>query len=399
MRECFNWYYERIKKEFKTGESLAAFIDSIVDKLFFTVIEVTDQLNAFKVFETLNARGVQLSSADLLKNYLFSVVDETKPHISEIEELENIWSKIVGKLGEQKFEDYLRYYWNSVNKSVGKKNLFKVIKNTIKSKEHVFNLIRNLDDTVNIYLAIQDPEDDFWKDKPDVRKSLKELKLFQIRQTYSLFLSALRNLDVEGFKKLVKICSIISFRYNIIGGLNPNVQEDVYNNLALKIAANKQFDVLDFQPIYVSDFNFENDFSTKEFKNTTRNHKIVKYILSKIEMYLFKNEIEPESDLFTVEHILPENADETWGDFTFEQLNRSVYRIGNLTLLEKKLNREADKKPYAEKLIIFEQSNSMLTKLIPEHFQIWNEDKVAARQKELAKHAKAIWKIQELSNN
>ncbi len=97
MRECFFWYYEKIIKEFKTGESLAAFIDSIVDKLFFTVIEVTDQLNAFKVFETLNARGVQLSSSDLLKNYLFSVVDESQPHISEIEELENIWSKIVGK--------------------------------------------------------------------------------------------------------------------------------------------------------------------------------------------------------------------------------------------------------------------------------------------------------------
>ena len=72
MRECFNWYYDRIKKEFNTGESLAAFIDNIVDKLFFTVIEVTDQLNAFKVFETLNARGVKLSPSDLLKNYLFS---------------------------------------------------------------------------------------------------------------------------------------------------------------------------------------------------------------------------------------------------------------------------------------------------------------------------------------
>jgi uncharacterized protein with ParB-like and HNH nuclease domain len=399
MRECFYWYYDRIKKEFKTGESLAAFIDNIVDKLFFTVIEVSDQVNAFKVFETLNARGVQLSSSDLLKNYLFSVVDETKPHISEIEELENIWSKIVGKLGEQKFEDYLRYYWNSVNKSVGKKNLFKVIKNNIKSKEQVFSLIRSLNDTVDIYLAIQNPEDDFWKDKPEIRKSLKELKLFQIRQTYSLFLSALRNLDIDSFKKLAKICSVISFRYNIIGGLNPNVQEDVYNNVALKIATNKQFDVLDFRPIYVNDFNFENDFSTKEFKNTTRNHKIVKYILSKIEMYLFKNEIDPESDLFTIEHILPENADDTWGDFTFEEINRSVYRIGNLTLLEKKLNREADQKPYAEKLIIFQQSNSMLTKSIPEHFDTWNEEKLAARQRELAKHAKAIWKIQELSIN
>lgn len=398
MRECFNWYYDRVKKEFKTGESLAAFIDNIVDKLFFTVIEVTDQLNAFKVFETLNARGVQLSSSDLLKNYLFSVVDETKPHISEIEELENIWSKIVGKLGEQKFEDYLRYYWNSVNKSVGKKNLFKTIKGTIKSKAQVFELIRNLNDTADIYLAIQNPEDDLWKDKPEIRKSLKELKLFQIRQTNSLFLSALRNLETDNFKKLAKICSVISFRYNTIGGLNPNSQEDVYNTVALKIAATKNFSTTDFQNIYVGDLNFENDFSTKEFKNTSRNHKIVKYILSKIEIYQFKNEIDPESDLFTIEHILPENADETWGKFTFEEINRSVYRIGNLTLLEKKLNREADQKHYAEKTQYFSQSNSEITKSISEHYNTWNEDKIASRQRELAKHAKAIWKIQELNN-
>jgi uncharacterized protein with ParB-like and HNH nuclease domain len=399
MRECFNWYYDRIKKEFNTGESLAAFIDNIVDKLFFTVIEVTDQLNAFKVFETLNARGVQLSSADLLKNYLFFVVDETKPHISEIEELENIWSKIVGKLGEQKFEDYLRYYWNSINKSVGKKNLFKTIKGSIKSKDQVFELIRNLNDTADIYLAIQNPEDEFWKDKPEIRKSLKELKLFQIRQINSLFLSAIRNLEVENFRKLAKICSVISFRYNIIGGLNPNAQEDVYNTVALKILSNKRFEVADFQTIYVSDLNFENDFSTKEFKNTTRNHKIVKYILSKIEVYQHRNEIDPESDLFTIEHILPENADDTWGNFTFEEINRSVYRMGNLTLLEKKLNREADQKAYVEKILLFAQSNSELTKTLPDNFNTWNEDKLAARQRELAKHAKAIWKIQELSNN
>jgi uncharacterized protein with ParB-like and HNH nuclease domain len=398
MRECFNWYYDRIKREFNTGERLAAFIDNIVDKLFFTVIEVTDQLNAFKVFETLNARGVQLSSSDLLKNYLFSVVDETKPHISEIEELENIWSKIVGKLGEQKFEDYLRYYWNSTNKSVTKKNLFKTIKNSIKTKEQVFELIRNLNDTADLYLAIQDPEDALWKDKPEIRKSLKELKLFQIRQTYSLFLSALKHLDTDSFNKLAKICSVISFRYNIIGGLNPNAQEDVYNQVALKIASQKTFTAQDFQNIYVSDINFENDFSTKELKSTTRNHKIVKYLLSRIEKYLYKNEIDPESDLFTIEHILPENANDTWGEFTFEEINRSVYRIGNLTLLEKKLNHDAGQKTYDEKKKIYLQSNSRLTQAIPEHYETWNEDKLAARQRELAKHAKAVWKIQELSH-
>ena len=108
LRDCFNWYYDRIKKEFTTGESLAAFIDNLSDKLFFTRISVSDDFNAFKVFETLNARGVQLSASDLLKNYLFSVVDATKPHSSEIEEVELLWSNVVGKLGNQKFEDYFQ---------------------------------------------------------------------------------------------------------------------------------------------------------------------------------------------------------------------------------------------------------------------------------------------------
>lgn len=397
MRECFYWYYDRIKKEYNSGETLAAFIDNIVDKLFFTVIEVTDQLNAFKVFETLNARGVQLSSADLLKNYLFSVVDQNKPHISEIEELENIWSKIVGKLGEQKFEDYLRYFWNSTHKSVSKKNLFKTIKSNINSKGQVFDLIRKVNDSADLFLAIQNPEDSFWRDKPEIKKSLKELKLFQIRQTNSLFLSALQSRDLETFQKIAKICSIISFRYNTIGGLNPNVQEEVYNTIALKLANNQNFQISDFQDIYVFDSNFETDFATKEFKNTSRNHKIVKYILSKIEAYLYKNEIDFDSDLFTIEHILPEHADENWGDFTFEKITQTVYRIGNLTLLEKNLNREASQKSYKEKLIYYEKSKCELTKFLHESYEDWNEDKIASRQRVLAKHAKAIWRIQELS--
>jgi hypothetical protein len=397
MRECFLWFYDRIEKAYTTGEQLAGFIDYIVDKLFFTVIEVTDQLNAFKVFETLNARGMQLSSADLLKNFLFSVIDETKPHIGEIEETENIWSKIIGKLGEQKFEDYLRYYWNSIYRPVSKKNLFKTIKGVVQSKSEVFELIRNLNDTADIYLAIQNPEDAYWRDKPETQKALRALKLFQIRQTNSLFLSGIKNLPQNQFEKLVKICVVISFRYNIIGGLNPNAQEEVYNAVALKIQAAKSFSPMDFQSIYVPDFNFENDFSTKEFKNSSRNHKIVKYILSNFETYLHRNAIDIESDLFTVEHILPENADESWGEFSSEEIKRAVYRLGNLTLLEKKLNREAAQMPFSDKTNLFLQSNSELTKSIPEKFTSWNLDKLAARQRDLAKHAKAIWKIQELS--
>jgi len=398
MRECFKWFYPRVKRQFVTGAELAGFIDTIVDKLFFTVIEVTDQVNAFKVFETLNARGVQLSSSDLLKNYFFSIIDSTNPPVSEIEEVEKLWSSIIGKLGSKKFEDFLRYFWNSYNKTVRKAHLFKTIKKEIVSKRDVFHLIHELRDTADLYIAIQDPENEFWSENEylKVKPYLKELKLFQIKQTNSLLLAGFRNLDSRSFIKLVKICSIISFRYNIIGGLNPNEQEDVYNKIANKISSTKEFPVKDFQSIYVTDDSFKQYFSTKTFKRTNRNHKIVKYVFSKLEYYLYNNEINSESDIYTIEHILPESADENWGSFSNEEIDRSIFRLGNLTLLEKRLNKDAGVLAFNEKKKFFKDSNSKLTNAIVGHYDIWTESKISQRQNELAKAAKSIWTIQGL---
>ena len=88
LRRAFLWFKERIKARTEDdGTTVASFVDGAVDKLFFTVITVTDELNAFKVFETLNARGVRLSATDLLKNYLFSVVARGAAHESEIDAL------------------------------------------------------------------------------------------------------------------------------------------------------------------------------------------------------------------------------------------------------------------------------------------------------------------------
>jgi uncharacterized protein with ParB-like and HNH nuclease domain len=394
LRECFLWYYERIKKQFKTGESLAGFVDETVDKLFFTVIKVSDQLNAFKVFETLNARGVQLSSSDLLKNHLFSIVDATDPSPDEIETLEKIWSVIVGKLGNEKFEDYLRYFWNSTHKTVSKKSLFKAIKNEILDKKQTFELLRNLEYGADLYIALQDANDDFWNERRDVRKSLVELKMFGIRQTNSLLMAGYKNLSQENFLKLIRATVVVSFRYNIIGGLSAKDQEDVYNSMALKINEDKDFSVKDLERVYVEDKNFVADFATKQFKKTSRNHKIVKYIYAKIELYKYQNDISWDSDVYTIEHILPESADETWGDFTNEGINRSVYRLGNLTILEKKLNKLADILVYSAKKKLFEQSNSHITKAICAHYESWTEDKLGARQTQLAKEAKSIWKLE-----
>jgi hypothetical protein len=92
LRKAFCRFKDRLKSRFgmsaSSGQELAAKIGSLVDKLFFTVITVTDELNAFKVFETLNARGVRLSANDLLKNYLFSVISSQQTHETELKLLE-----------------------------------------------------------------------------------------------------------------------------------------------------------------------------------------------------------------------------------------------------------------------------------------------------------------------
>lgn len=93
LRKAFEWFDKQISNYVKynnddKGRCLASIVERISDSLFFTVITVTDELNAYKVFETLNARGVRLSSTDLLKNYLFSVLDNSQP--SNEEELRNL---------------------------------------------------------------------------------------------------------------------------------------------------------------------------------------------------------------------------------------------------------------------------------------------------------------------
>ena len=41
-------------------------------------VEVADQKTAFRIFETMNDRGLKLSAADLLKNYLYSLAEKNQ---------------------------------------------------------------------------------------------------------------------------------------------------------------------------------------------------------------------------------------------------------------------------------------------------------------------------------
>lgn len=395
MRACFDWFFKKLANQYKTGQEFVSFIDNVVDKLFFTVITVGDELNAYKVFETLNARGVQLSSSDLLKNYLFSTVDAdpTGAHLEEFNQLELFWDEIIGKLGSEKLPEFLRYYWNSSNKTVRKNDLFKTIKKSVTTKKQVFDLLRDLALKADVYKALLNPNDDLWNGKNEISKNLEELRIFGAKQPISLLISAYTHLPESKFLQILKICSVIYMRYNVIGGLNPNDQEGVFNKIAIKIAANGTFNKLDFLEIYPSDEEFEAQFANKELTNNARNRKVIKYILTKIEAQQSGIENDFLSEKNSIEHILLENPDEDW-QVLDEVVNRCRYRLGNMTLLERTKNINLQNSNFSEKRNVFVSSSFIVTQRLAQEYHTWGEDEINKNQKWMARQAKTIWKVQ-----
>jgi len=149
LRKAFEWFDRQVANYLKSasgdeGKRLAQLVEHISDRLFFTVITVTDELNAYKVFETLNARGVRLSATDLLKNYLFSVLDRGGETDHELRNLEDRWEAIVGRLQSENFPDFLRVHWNSRNGFARQADLFKTIRQKVSDRKSVFDLLRGL---------------------------------------------------------------------------------------------------------------------------------------------------------------------------------------------------------------------------------------------------------------
>ena len=284
MRSCFEWYESRISGMYNTGREYAELISYIVDHLYFTIIRVSDEMNAFRVFETLNARGVQLSSADLLKNYLFSLVDNVKSP-ERIDVLEEKWSSLTKNIQAERLPDFIRYYWNSKNKTVRANELFKAIRDNISTDSEVFRLVADMLLYSDIYMALRNPDDELWQNLEKISDKIRLLNIFGLRQPFSLLMAAYHNLDIESFGRVLQDVLVFSFRYSVICDKNPNDIERVYNKMAIEISREKIYRKESLREIYVADDEFSNSFKNKSFVDNSKSNKIVKYILGRIERY------------------------------------------------------------------------------------------------------------------
>lgn len=397
--EAVEYFYEKIKLKFKqdiSGDKLADFLDNkAANQLVFTFITVDNDLNAYKVFETLNSRGVRLSPTDLLKNYLFMVAAQNGE--TDIDQAERQWQNINNILGNIEFTTYLRHFWNSKNTVARKQNLFKVVKNSISTADQAFSLLDELENNAQLYAAFSQPEDDIWK-QADQHEYIKQLRLFGVTQCYPLLLAAYKSLDANEYARLLRCCSVIAFRYNVIGGLNPNRLEDEYNKTAREVSIGNLKNTRDIfknlKSVYVSDEEFETSFATKTMPTKGKAGKIVRYILFSLENQISNKSYDFTDSSVTIEHILPESPSQDWeAYFNIEEQNQFMFRLGNYTLLNESENKDCKNNLYDAKKKIYKNSNFKIT-ASDSIYDEWNSERVSERQRKLARYAKTVWKFE-----
>lgn len=394
IRKCFDFF---IKKDYgKTGAEIAQFIADFSSSMVFTKIIVQDDLNAYKVFETLNARGVQLSTPDLLKNYLFSIVTkDDQIGEPELNDLDEQWSEMIVQLGESNVSDYIRYHYNSQRKMVTKNNLFSSMRKILTKPEEAYQYLKSLIDYSPIYASLINPNDAWWGDQDEKYRNvlhyLNGIRLFNIKQPLTIFLAAFGVFSPEEFVKLVRYIYILSIRYNIICHLSPSEQENIYNQIANKVY-NREFlrashvkNSEEFKRLYPDDNAFFNAFEFHRMPSRQTAKKI-RFLLSEIEAYL-GNQCDYEKT--TLEHICPYHPEKVWCDSFGEGINDVKDRLGNMILMDKdNLKRSS----FEEKKTEYTKSGYKLALKVTE-YEEWNLETVNDFQKWMSKQAVNVWKV------
>ncbi len=361
-------------------------------------IKVNSEVDGYRIFETLNARGIPLEQHELIKNFIYSYM-RTK---AGQEKVFNTWNKITSNLTNVKadyFNNFIRHYCIHAYGKIKRNTEFKTIRLKT-NKNDVESLLNSLSSCSKFYGLIINPdklkETKYYSDKAFT--SLIFFKKMNIMQVRPLLLSLFECFDEEKmnnetFGKSLEILEIFYFIYLILGKQTTNIIDSSISSLALKIHDEKNCDILviknvlsPFLPSFdLAKANFvELGYShhNKKFSNTS-NKRIIDYIFSKIESSFCNND-EHSAKIPSIEHIMDDAND----------INDACL-IGNLLPLSTTLNNKCKGKNFSNKLKIYSQSSYNLCKKFVEYNankSEWTVNDILERSKRLAdKYFIELW--------
>lgn len=364
--------------------------DRILNSLFVS-ISTDSKEKANMIFEILNAKGKRLASIDLIKNKIFEKLDRTQPADFAFDKWTNIKKILNSRQETVGFATFYRHFWNSKYQKSSKKDLYDVFKSTIKTKEECREHLYDLEKESAIYVQIVNPERSDYENRKEYFELVQSLnilnKYFNIVQVRVVLLSLFdvknrRLITLEKLKEVIRFLERFHFVFNALTSNKSNKFDSIYISFASKLRQCKtksEVNTLIFDSFIPELKNllpkyeiFEEAFISLEFtKKKNPNNMKTKYVLN--IMNCFYNEKDVFTDDGSVEHILPENE------------SKISLNIGNLILLEDRLNKKADNKTYQDKKAIYLESNYKEVKSFASQYQDWNAVNIQSRAKEMAK--------------
>jgi uncharacterized protein with ParB-like and HNH nuclease domain len=392
IKKAYLYFYKKFSKKGLFGKVTTDFnLYRILNKLFFIVIDIDEDASPYLIFETLNARGVDLNISDLVKNHL---IDRASINHEFSNFVQREWNVMTGGLSDDFEKVFQAFYQSSSNR----KKLLKEITVNVNEEDEIRNFLRSLRSYVEFYKKLEDDTAITWSGNAEYIRFVKSLKSFE--NNHLLKILAIPILTTYP-KKLrlgaLKFLESLIFRYVVICQKDTKQLEEKLYSVAKKINDKtvKKYGELksEFNEFLVDDEEFETLFAYRSLEYSSEYaNPMVRYIIYKIENYLVGEEryILGVSNA-SIEHI---------GSQSNTSISK-VYRLGNYALLTREENSAAGNKDFVtKKEEYYKNSTFEITNGAPNSpikslasYNAWDIENINKRQMEMAKVATKVWKI------
>lgn len=395
-----------------------------INQAYIIRLDVAQAKDAFKLFETINNRGLSLSPTDIIKNFLLGnasiISGET------LESVKEDWTKIVLLLDGIDMDNFFRQYTAGLTgQKVTQTRLIDTFKNyyaqnieegealceqyeefaeveesDATNKQDLKSFAKTIRLAADIYSKIQRAS----FDDDEINRRLINLKKIRSVASYTFILNLMqRGVANKDILEILRMIEIFMLRRNV-AEYRTSELEDIFVALTKLpdeniVAATKQVFV-DNMP---SDEEFEARLEKHVFKGQLEAR--AKYILE----YLGYGTLSPTEMVIKshraveLEHIMPQTIDtkkakQEFGDWVSylgedaELHGEYLTKLGNLTMLGKKLNIVASNNPFIAKKIEYEKSEITMTRELARN-AAWGLELIDARTKVLVKQATALWSL------
>jgi uncharacterized protein DUF262/uncharacterized protein DUF1524 len=372
-------------------------IDFLRNNALVVSITVPSHISdSFRMFETLNARGLQASQVDILKNFLFGKARDAGNKIHPR------WMSMLSTIESHGNDDlvltYIRHYWISQHGPTTENELGEAVESKIKNEAQAINFAAELDAAAQDYVALLTPlQHPRWQGySMATRKAIdilvNDLNAVQIRP---LMLAIARKFSEKEANKAFRLFVSWSVRFLIVGGGSQGKLHRYYGLRAQEVTRGdiKNADDLakSMSDLVPGNRQFEEEFSRA---NVSKSY-LARYYLRAIELHgkdpdpqLLINE---DPNAVNLEHVLPLNPSPEWG--VDKETAATFYkRIGNMVLLGAKDNVALGNGTFDTKRPVLQLSPFTTTQDVGGRLD-WNADEIKSRQADLAKLAPLVWPL------